>query len=166
MKANVMYNIIVGCGLLVALFGLVMLIVAIVFSLQSEWINSFFDLDGLDGSLKNLIRAAQVILYIIGLYLLVTGALAFCVKKVNKRGCTCVYAWLLPPVCLLMLLMAIPILVINSISEKSINEICAAAANDNSPIEEAAKAGSRLLQAAEKAEELKNKISNEAKNTY
>lgn len=65
-----------------------------------------------------------------------------------------------------MLVMAIPILIVNSISEKSINEICAAAANDNSPIKDAAEAGSRLLQAAEKAEELKNKISNEAKNTY
>jgi len=65
-----------------------------------------------------------------------------------------------------MIIMAIPILIINAVSEKSINEICAAAANDNTPLEKAAEAGSRLLQAAEKAEELKNKITNEAKNTY
>jgi len=76
-KKAMCYNIILFCGLLVALFGLGMLIVAIVFSLQSEWINSFFELDGLDGSLKNLIRGAQVFLYIIGVYLLITGALSW-----------------------------------------------------------------------------------------
>jgi len=51
-----------------------------------------------------------------------------------------------------MLIMAIPIFMVQGVSEERINKICAAAANDNSPIVEAAAAGRLLQTMEEKAE--------------
>jgi len=60
---------------------------------------------------------------------------------------------LLPPVVILMLIMAIPILMVQGVSEERINKICAAAANDNSAIVvKAADAGRLLASMEDKAE--------------
>jgi hypothetical protein len=45
-----------------------------------------------------------------------------------------------------MLIMAIPILMVQGVSEETINKVCAAAANDNSAIVEKAADAGRLLQ--------------------
>ena len=140
LKKDMCYSVIMMCGFLLALFGFVMIIMAIVVSTNSKYINNFFDLDGLDGAIKNLISAAQALLYVVGIYLLITGALAFVVRKQKKACCTFLYGAVLPPVVVLMLIIAIPIFMINGVSENDINKICAAAANSE-------ESSARLLQA-------------------
>jgi len=44
LKEKTCYNVILFCGILVALFGLAMFGVAIAVSVNSDWINSVFDL--------------------------------------------------------------------------------------------------------------------------
>ena len=58
LKKDTCYTMIMLCGFLVALFGLAMFGVAIAVSVNSEWINSVFDLNGMEGSLKNFIKGA------------------------------------------------------------------------------------------------------------
>lgn len=89
---------------------------------------SLFELDGMGGAVKGLLQAAKVLLYICGIYLMVTGALAFLVRKKANRCCNFCYALVLPPAFILMLISAIPILMVNSVDMSSIDKICAAAA--------------------------------------
>lgn len=156
------YNVIVACGAMLGLFGLVMIIMAIVVSTNASFINNFFDLEGLDGSLKNLIKAAQGLLYVVGIYLIIVGGVACFVKKQKKTCCTLIYGVSLPPVVILMLIIAIPIFMVNAVSEDMINQMCAAAANDNSTPASAA----RLLQAAKEETSVTDELLADGKRNF
>jgi hypothetical protein len=158
LKKDMCYNVIVACGALLGLFGLVMIIMGIVVSTNSSMINNFFDLEGLDGSLKNMISASQGLLYVVGIYLLIVGAVACFVKKQKKTCCTLIYGVSLPPVVILMLIIAIPIFMINGVSEDMINQMCAASANS--------KSASRLLQAAKDDDSITDQLLDDGKKNF
>ena len=63
--------------------------------------------------------------------MVITGGLAIVVRKKKSKCCNFFYAFLLPPVFVLMVVSAIPIFMVNSVSEASIDKLCQAAAGDN-----------------------------------
>lgn len=97
-----------------------------------------------------------MLLYICGIYLIVTGSLAFMVRKKENRCCTLVYAGILPPVFILMVISAIPIFMVNSVDEATIDKLCEAAAGDAQPLKVDAKKDGRLLGTSD---EMKAKVS-------
>jgi len=168
-KPSLQYKVIVLCGILVAAFGIIMLIMAINITVKSAWLTDLLEDQDPSGGMAGLVKAFQAVVYVVGIYLLIIGGASVAVYKQKKKCCNFLYACCIPAVIILMLVMAIPALLINSITEDNIAEICTLAANsdinenDRSMVIQGTK---RKLQALDNAKDKANDMKNKAASQY
>jgi multisubunit Na+/H+ antiporter MnhB subunit len=80
-KPSLQYKVIVLCGLIVAAFGVIMLVMAINISVKSAWLTDFLSEADETGSLTGMVKAFQAVVYVIGIYLLIIGGASLAVCK-------------------------------------------------------------------------------------
>jgi len=116
--------------------GLLMIIFAAIVQSNTAWLEPFFELDGTNDSLISIVKSTQKLMYLVGFYSLFIGLGGFLVvkKAMAPEPLFCykiIYAFFLPPVIVLMMIIAAPIFIVNSVSEESINKFCAISAMED-----------------------------------